>query len=196
MIEIPPVPPAIDLDNGYRLRAIHGHDAEAMFAYLSDTRVTELTSYDVRSRADIEAAIAALAARHAERACCRWAVARVPDDVMIGACGFNQWSLPHAWAELAYELAPEYWGKGIITRAVSASLDWAFDTVGFNRVHAFVMAGNERSLRVLDRAGFQREGLLRGFRLCRSVPRDFWVYALLATEQRSRPGAALGRGSP
>jgi len=178
MLEAPPVPPVIDLD-GFRLRPIRPEDAEAWFGYLSIPAVTELTSYDIHTLAEVEGAIAAIQRRQAERACCRWAVATEPDDRMIGACGFNEWSLRHEWAELAYELAPEFWGRGLIRRAVRAALAWAFDTAGFQRVHAYVMVGNVRSIRVLERSGFAREGCLRGFRLCRGEPRDFWVYGLL-----------------
>jgi RimJ/RimL family protein N-acetyltransferase len=65
---------------------------------------------------------------------------------------------------------------------VAASLDWAFTEGGFARVHAFVMVGNTRSERVLERAHFTREGCLRSFRISRGEPRDFWLYSILRPE--------------
>ncbi len=101
---------------------------------------------------------------------------------MIGTCGFNALSLNQGWAELAYDLNRLYWGRGLMTQAVEACLGWAFEQPGLNRVHAFVMVGNARSERVLERAGFTREGRLRAFRTCGGQPRDYWVFSILRPE--------------
>jgi ribosomal-protein-alanine N-acetyltransferase len=74
---------------------------------------------------------------------------------------------------------------------VAACLRWAFTDGGFTRVHAFVMVGNVRSERVLERVHFSREGCLRSYRLCRGQPRDFWVFSLL-----QREWDAVGRSRP
>jgi RimJ/RimL family protein N-acetyltransferase len=51
--------------------------------------------------------------------------------------------------------------------------------LGLNRVHAFVMTSNQRSIRLLDRCGFSREGTLRHYRIARGDPffRPEWDFA-------------------
>jgi ribosomal-protein-alanine N-acetyltransferase len=123
----------------------------------------------------------------------RFAIA-ASDDRLIGICGFNNWSPAHRHAELAYELAPQYWGQDVMRRAVLATLTWGFSALGLNRIHAFVMTSNRRSIRLLERCGFSREGTLRQYRIARGEPKDFHLYALLAQDfARTARGAPPGR---
>src|SRR5207244_11848454 len=78
----------------------------------------------------------------------RFAVA-ASDDRLIGICGFNSWSPAHRHAELAYDLAPQYWGQGVMRRAVVAMLTWGFQELGLNRVHALVMTRNNHPFRLI-----------------------------------------------
>ncbi|MBS7458877.1 GNAT family N-acetyltransferase [Coralloluteibacterium stylophorae] len=64
-------------------------------------------------------------------------------------------------AELGYWLGEAHWGRGIVSAAVAALLPWAEQSFGLRRVAAYVATGNPASLRVLEKNGFQREGLLR-----------------------------------
>lgn len=181
MSEIESEPTTIELA-GIRLRALRPDDATAWHSYLSDPHVTELTSYPTLSRSDVDSMIQHVRQAYAAGRGCKWAVALQADDLLIGTCGFNEWSRTQGWAELAYELARPYWGRGIVAQAVAACLDWIFSGASFNRVHAFVMLGNVRSERVLERAHFTREGCLRSYRIARGQPRDFSVFSILRPE--------------
>lgn len=64
-------------------------------------------------------------------------------------------------AEMGYWLGEELWGRGLATRAVQATSDWAFDNYKLTRVFAMAFAHNAASIRVLEKAGFEREGVLR-----------------------------------
>jgi RimJ/RimL family protein N-acetyltransferase len=122
---------------------------------------------------------------YAERTSCKLAIDLCLDGPLVGTCGLTNWSLDHGWAELAYELAVPWWGKGLASRAVEAAVDWAFRDVGFRRIHAMVMTSNSRSIRLLERSGFVLEGTLRSYRVCRGTPRDFHVYSTLRHEWRA-----------
>ena len=176
--------------SGVRLRPLRPEDAGAWHAYLSDPEVTELTSYPEMSLPDVRSMLEKCRMGFASGSSCKWAIALQSDNVLVGTCGFNEWSRTHRWAELAYELARAYWGRGFVAQSVAASLDWAFTNGGFIRIHAFVMVGNTRSERVLERAHFTREGCLRSFRVSRGQPRDFWVYSILRPEWEKENGAA------
>jgi RimJ/RimL family protein N-acetyltransferase len=177
----PQHPPTIELD-GARLRPLRVADADALYAYLRDPVVTELTSYPVVSLPLVEAMIERCRSRWAAGEPSRWGVALPHDDQLVGTCGFNEWSQAHRWAELAYDLGQAHWGKGLMRQAVAAVLQWTFRQNQVDRVHAFVRVDNRRSQRLLERSRFVREGCLRSYRVCRGQPHDFYVYSLLRSD--------------
>lgn len=188
-VVIPPLAPTIEWGT-LRLRALRSSDAASLLSYLENPVVIEHTSFPRQDLGSVESLIERAQRGYVERSSCKWALVRASDDVLIGTCGFNNWFPEHASAELAYDLAAQYWGQGLMTQAVGAALDWAFKTAGFNRVHAVVMVSNVRSSRLLERLGFRREGTLRSYRIARHVPRDFWMYSLLRAEWAvARPSA-------
>lgn len=64
-------------------------------------------------------------------------------------------------AEIGYWLGEEFWNRGIVTEAVNAVTAYAFETLGMVRVYAEVFEWNPASMRVLEKAGFVKEGVLR-----------------------------------
>jgi RimJ/RimL family protein N-acetyltransferase len=64
-------------------------------------------------------------------------------------------------AEMGYWLSEDFWGRGIATRAVAAMSEWAFDNYKLTRVFAMTFAHNAASIRVLEKSGFAREGVMR-----------------------------------
>ncbi len=88
----------------------------------------------------------------------------IADDTgVIGAIGFKRpepgfQDVQKHVAEIGYWLAEEYWGRGIITEAVTAFSRWGFETLGLRRIFAAVLAWNPASARVLEKAGFEFEG--------------------------------------
>lgn len=63
--------------------------------------------------------------------------------------------------ELGYAIDPDESGQGYATEAADLALKHAFDGMGIHRVHAKVVEGNDASMRVLEKLGFEREGVLR-----------------------------------
>jgi RimJ/RimL family protein N-acetyltransferase len=64
-------------------------------------------------------------------------------------------------AEIGYWLGVAHWNKGIMTAAVRAVTAYAFEQLSLTRVFALPFAGNGASQRVLEKAGYLREGVLR-----------------------------------
>ena len=174
-------PPTIELD-GVRLRPLRAADTAQLYTYLRDPEVTALTSYPEVSIALAEGIVERSIHRWSIGDLSKWAVAQSSDDTVVGTCGFNDWSAVHQWAELAYDLAPSHWGKGLMRQAVTAVIRWAFQGQLVNRVQAFVRVDNAPSQGLLERVGFQREGCLRSYRICRGKPYDFYVYGLLRSD--------------
>jgi ribosomal-protein-alanine N-acetyltransferase len=83
-------------------------------------------------------------------------------------------------ADLGYGLARSFWGRGFATEAVKAIVDWALAQASIFRVWAVCDVENLASARVLEKAGLQREGLLRRYILHPNIsrePRDVYCYA-------------------
>jgi RimJ/RimL family protein N-acetyltransferase len=84
------------------------------------------------------------------------------DGFVVGAIGIRPRDDVYALtAELGYWLGEEFWNRGIITEAVIAVTQYAFETLGMARVDAEVFEWNPASMRVLEKAGFVKEGVLR-----------------------------------
>lgn len=85
--------------------------------------------------------------------------------------------------ELGYWLAAGARGRGLASRALSLLADH-YCAAGLRRIELVIPAENSASLRVAERAGFLREGLLRSYRLLRDEPLDCAIYARLCEVDR------------
>jgi [ribosomal protein S5]-alanine N-acetyltransferase len=159
------------------LREMRAEDVEPMFRILSLPEVQEHTSWNLAASSDLRAYGAQ--ERHAG-SMTRFAIVRRDDGAFVGSAGFHSVSPVNRTAEIAYDLAPEVWGHGIARAACASLTRWAFEHVGLLRVQGTTLVSNTRSQRVLDACGFEREGLLRRYRMVRGTPGDFWMYARLA----------------
>jgi ribosomal-protein-alanine N-acetyltransferase len=72
------------------------------------------------------------------------------------------------------------WGKGMATAICRELVRWAHASAGIIRVQASVLESNARSIGVLERCGFVREGLLRSYRIVRGSPGNFFMYSHVA----------------
>jgi [ribosomal protein S5]-alanine N-acetyltransferase len=159
------------------LREMHAEDIAPMFRILSQPAVYEHTSWNVASTSDLQAYGAQ---DRLPSSMTRFAIVRRDDGAFIGSAGFHSVSPVNHTAEIAYDLAPEVWGHGIARATCEALTRWAFEHVGLVRVQGTTLASNTRSQRVLESCGFEREGLLRRYRLVRGTPGDFWMYSRLS----------------
>lgn len=82
-------------------------------------------------------------------------------------------------AHLGYWLGEPYWGKGLAAGAAARIIPYAFSELAFTRLQAFVFAGNTGSMRVLEKSGFIREGLLRGHVRKNGMVTDAVIYGRL-----------------
>lgn len=90
-----------------------------------------------------------------------WAI-RNKEGALIGGIGFHDFRLGQSHkAELGYWLAKSYWGQGIMTDAAKKIAEFGLSEFGLSRITANVFDFNLGSTRVLEKAGFQLEGLLR-----------------------------------
>jgi len=92
----------------------------------------------------------------------RWIITIKGEGRPIGSLGFYKWAPSAGYqAEMGYDLAREHWGKGIMTEAMKAVIDFGFEKMELNRIEVFIMPRNKRSIKLVKNLGFKREGLLR-----------------------------------
>jgi ribosomal-protein-alanine N-acetyltransferase len=83
-------------------------------------------------------------------------------EKLIGRCGFHNWNKDHQRAEIGYVMEDEdYKQKGLMSEAVTTIIDFGFNSLQLNRIEALVGPSNEASIRILEKNGFQLEGVLR-----------------------------------
>jgi ribosomal-protein-alanine N-acetyltransferase len=146
------------------LRRLHLSDAESLFTILADEEVTRY--YDDEAFTEISQAreqVEAWDSGYDASRCIRWGITRKDDDIVVGTCGYYGFHGWHKRGSIGFELARSYWRQGIMTEALDAIIEFGFRDVGLNRIQAVVMPGNEGSEKLLNKLGFQREGILREY---------------------------------
>ncbi|MHA1648003.1 MAG: GNAT family N-acetyltransferase [Promethearchaeota archaeon] len=78
----------------------------------------------------------------------------------IGSVVFEHWDKHHNSSEIGYDLAPEFWGKGLMIEALNSILDFVFSEMMVNRLEATTNPTNHRSIKLLKKIGFTQEGIL------------------------------------
>ncbi len=99
---------------------------------------------------------------------------------LAGGAGFQLLSAERSGcAELGYWLGKPFWGRGYATAACKALANYLFDRYGLRRIEAHAHGGNVASQRVLEKSGFQREGVLRRAVIKGGEVRDIHLFGLL-----------------
>lgn len=126
-----------------------------------------------------------LAKLHREEIGLRWVITLRGMDQYIGDVGFYDYEKKHSRAEIGYILGKPYWGKGIMTEAMKAALDYGFYEMKLNRVQALIDPRNEASKHVAAKHGFQYEGTFRDYEYEHGGFIDLNMYSLLKREYKA-----------
>ena len=101
----------------------------------------------------------------------------------VGGVGFDVFNdVDRRTAEIGYWLAEPFWGRGIATAALAAVSEYAFERFDVVRLQARVYEGNEASMRVLEKAGYEVEGRLRKSVTKNGRTFDSFLYARVKPE--------------
>jgi len=164
------------------VRPIAAEDIENWYAYLSVPSNVEHTSWNLHSAEDLMPYVWG-AEPLTPSLRLRLAIADRETNRLVGTVGFHTVSPENLSAEIAYDLAPSVRGKGIATYACKLLVSWAHEHVGLIRVQATVLESNTASMAVLQRSGFEREGLLRSYRMVRGRTGNFCMYSHVELRQ-------------
>jgi ribosomal-protein-serine acetyltransferase len=112
----------------------------------------------------------------------RFTVRERSSRTLVGVVGLEACVHLHRSCELGYWLRREATGRGYMTEAAHAAVDFAFHQMGAHRVRVAASTENYRSLQVIGRLGFRFEGILRQAEFCNRRWLDHAVFGLLSTD--------------
>ncbi|MFQ6020265.1 MAG: GNAT family N-acetyltransferase, partial [Dehalococcoidia bacterium] len=145
------------------LREFVTDDWPDVLAYQRDPRYLRLYAWTNRTEAEVRDLVQMFLDQQADRPRRKFQLAITLSDSgrLIGNCGLrrkpeNDWE-----ADIGFELAPEYWGRGYATEAALAIVDFGFRELGLHRISSWCIADNAASARVLEKVGLRLEGRLR-----------------------------------
>ena len=137
------------------LRRSRPEDAEPISAYRSDPNVNRYQGWDRTDPEGIRAEIVEMESR-APGGAGGWVQFTVEErdrGRLVGDVGISAVDSEPSVAKIGYTIAPAFQGRGYATEAVRALVDYAFETLGAERIRAFAAAENIPSLRVAENAG-------------------------------------------
>jgi RimJ/RimL family protein N-acetyltransferase len=97
----------------------------------------------------------------------RWAIIERASSTFVGHIGFNSLGTV---SEIAYHLKPDHWGKGIMSEAGRAAIDWALTTNPETILKAFIEPANAGSVALITRLGFTATGIFEEGAECYRLP--------------------------
>ena len=111
-----------------------------------------------------------------------FAIFDVASGDLIGGCGFNEFDGRNGKANLGYWVRTSYTGRGVAAAATRLLAKWGFEVLKLNRIEIAVAVGNQRSLRVAEKVGAKREGILRNRINIRDKMHDAVMHSLIPGE--------------
>jgi RimJ/RimL family protein N-acetyltransferase len=170
------------------LREFETDDWPAVLAYQRDPRYLKFYPWTDRTETEVRNFVQVFMDQQVEQPRRKFQLAiTLPDDGrVIGNCGIRRKNGNDREADIGFELAPEYWGRGYATEAAIAIVDFGFRELRLHRISSWCIADNTASARVLERAGLRLEGRLRENEYFKGRWWDTLLYGLLESEWRNQ----------
>ncbi|MDG2264986.1 MAG: GNAT family N-acetyltransferase [Candidatus Marinamargulisbacteria bacterium] len=162
------------------IRPLIASDSSALFDIFSNPMVTEYAiGYPHETVVESQNYIQSVLDAYTQGTAAIWGITVRDAQEVIGIIGYELWFSDHNRAEIGYTLRQDYWGHGYATEALRGVASYGFSQLKLNRIEATAQPDNTASWHVLQKAGFQREGLLKQFILSREKYRDVYFYSLV-----------------
>ncbi len=165
-------------------------DATALFRLASDPAVTQWFSWGpYQETAEARAYLDRLPEQRAHAT--QLDLLQVHrDHGPVGITGLSEFSFRDRRAMVGSWLAASAWGTGANTESKALMAYLAFELLGLARLGAYANPANGRSVRALEKVGFQQEGLLRGWHRHAGAQLDVHVYGMLRDDWENGPLSA------
>ncbi|MCP4570470.1 MAG: GNAT family N-acetyltransferase [FCB group bacterium] len=163
-----------------KFRDLTMEDLDSLVRWRNDPVVTRHLSNRMQLREEAEAWFHKLKANPKI-----WLKVIIEDGQTIGYAGVESIDEKNRKCELVLVIGEsDYWGKGIGKSVLMTMLEYAFDTLHMHRVWAVTARGNDRSERLLKKAGFMQEGIMRETIIIGERFTDLLCYSILEHEYK------------
>jgi [ribosomal protein S5]-alanine N-acetyltransferase len=162
-----------------RLEPLRTEDAPDLFPIMGDPEI--MAWWDVPEIDDPDAVAHLVQGQVEDMGSGRaiyWSMRTLADGRFLGSCDLSEIDRRHRRAEVGFILGREAWGQGYALEAMRTIIAYAA-TTGLRKLSARTHLGNRRSEHLLERLGFEEEGLLRGHILKAGERRDCRIFGLL-----------------
>lgn len=174
--------PELETKRLYLVQVTEEH-TQSYYEIMSQDEVTKYYGMDsLRSMEDASKIVKSFQTTYDNKRGIRWGIVLKDTGGFIGTVGLNNLSIWGKKAEIGYELHPSHWGKGFTSEAVKEVLRYSFEYLGLYRIGAVTYPQNEPSIQLLNRLGFTKEGLLRGYLYQNNQSHDAFIFSLLKSE--------------
>ncbi|SFB30234.1 ribosomal-protein-serine acetyltransferase [Lentibacillus halodurans] len=177
-----------EIDHEIALKHLETHDATPLFQLTDNSRerLREWLSWvdNTKTEHDSKAFIESTMKLFADRKGLTTGI--LYHGELAGVAGFNHFDWQNGIGSIGYWLGSNYEGKGIMTRAVSGLIDYAFYSLELNRIEIRAAYDNKKSRAIPERLGFVREGQIRQAEWLYDHFVDHVVYGMLAYEWEER----------
>ena len=181
MLEVNFVPFPVITTERLMLRQAKFEDAPEFLFLRSDIRVLQYIGKEpITSLEEAQIYVQLLTDNLNDGVGITWAITLKGEDKMIGTIALWRWMKESYRAEIGYVMHPDHSGKGIMQEAMMAVTDHGFNKMGLHSIEASVNPANVASLKVVERAGFIKEGHFRDRCCFRGVFSDRAIYSLIA----------------
>ena len=169
-------------DTGITIRPYRVEDAPALYAAAIES-VAEIHPFMPwchagltvdEARAWIEAQVTAFESRNAFEF-----VIMAADGSFLGSCGVNQIDHIRLRGNVGYWVRTSATGRGVATTAIQQVVHWVFENTDLDKLEAVISTGNAASIRVAEKAGATREGVLQGRLWLHGTAHDAVIFSFM-----------------
>jgi len=166
------------------IRQLRRSDAESITKHANDARVAKYLPMlpHPYSLKDAHEYINSSFRKARKKTCYYFGIELPESGEIIGGISLRNINLPDSNAETGYMLGRKFWGRGYASEALQLVLRFAFVELDLHRVYAVVQETNKASIKMLERAGFTHESVMREANRMNNRWHDVYSYGILKDE--------------
>ena len=163
------------------LREVTLDDVDAVFNHFSDAEMLKYTNFEpLKSKKQAEDLITWGIDIYTGGEGIFWGIIEKESNTFTGTIQYVKRDDDRVdCAEITYDLARDYWGRGFMLEALQGTLPYVFEVMGITRIETTVHVQNFKSAVVLTKTGFHMGGILKKYKSFHGVYSDVMVFSLL-----------------